>query len=472
MHVDHTMEPRQKLFISKVISLNNGSNRALLECALKEYVMLEGVDNFFHRPKAKPTPDRNRFANVSNSPKPEVGFVQKDIPVHGLKARRFTPEQEKAKEYIIEIDRKTWDTDYNRFQQACDDILYFVKTYGNREFNELRNSDNFKKAEARGRLIDDYIRVNPIKRADERHAAYQNIMDSVCNINPRHKALVETIMAIYECAEGITRTRVVPLVESSNRDYAVSQLKSDMDTVEMFISKHGVYPWDKFIKSRDFQDVYITSASKNPAIEKPEQPEPKVVDTVKDAYQSGSMNAMEAVDGPMKKLDKYLGKEQKDEIKDEKGYIDTNKKAFNYFKNPRIVEGSWAVHFTNDKAYPKIKKNGFSNGTLVLDHLAYTTTYEGGRGKDGWLFALPVGCSYLKHYDLGYGDCAFLIKSDGVVAKHVGEQDDELIFRNKDVIKKIPFRYDHDAREWVVEPDDGSEERFSTIGQVIEKFAT
>ena len=96
--------------------------------------------------------------------------------------------------------------------------------------------------------------------------------------------------------------------------------------------------------------------------------------------------------------------------------------------------------------------------------------YDGGRGKQGWQFALPVGCSYLKHYDLGYGDCAFLIKADGVIAKHVGEQDDELIFRDKDVIKKIPFRYDYDSKKWVVEPEDGKNEEFDTIGQVIEAY--
>lgn len=96
--------------------------------------------------------------------------------------------------------------------------------------------------------------------------------------------------------------------------------------------------------------------------------------------------------------------------------------------------------------------------------------YDGGRGKQGWLFALPVGCSYLKHYDLGYGDCAFLIKADGVIAKHIGEQDDELIFRDKDVIKKIPFRYDYATKKWVVEPDDGKNEEFETIGQVIEAY--
>ena len=297
-------------------------------------------------------------------------------------------------------------------------------------------------------------------------------MDSVCKISPRHRALVESILSIYDITEGVTRHRVIPLCESSNRDYAVSQLKSDMAMVEVFITRHGIYPWAKFLKSGEFRDAYVNSASRNPTEEKKAAVDPKMAETVRNAYSTGYCSAMEAVDGKMKKLNRYLGKKPESDIKDSNGYIDTTRKAFNYFKDAHIQEGAWAVHFTNEKAYPKIKKNGFANGTTVLDHLAYTTMYDGGRGKQGWLFALPVGCAYLKHYDLGYGDCAFLIKADGVIAKHVGEQDDELIFRDKDVIKKIPFRYDYGTKKWVVEPEDGKNEEFGTIGQVIEAYQT
>ena len=281
---------------------------------------------------------------------------------------------------------------------------------------------------------------------------------------------MESILSIYNITEGVTRTQVIPLCESSNRDYALSQLKNDMAMVEVFVTRHGIYPWEKFLKSGEFRDAYVNSGSKNPTEEKKPAVDPKVMATVRNAYSTGYGSAMEAVDGKMKQLNKYLGKKPDSDIKDSKGYIDTTRQAFNYLKDAHIQDGAWAVHFTNDKAYPKIKKNGFANGTTVLDHLAYTTMYDGGRGKQGWQFALPVGCSYLKHYDLGYGDCAFLIKADGVIAKHVGEQDDELIFRDKDVIKKIPFRYDYDSKKWVVEPEDGKNKAFETIGQVIEAY--
>lgn len=472
------MELRHRQFINSLVSLANESNRPLIECAIKEYVVLEGTGNFFNRAKAMASNLKNKissFANGSkqayaNTQKPQSQPQQSKESTSGLKHREFTPQQEKARQYLIDTDRKTWENDYNRFLQACDDITYFLKTYGNREFNLMRQTPDFKKAEKRGTLMDDYIRVNPQKIRDEHRSAYRNIMDSVCKISPQHRALVESILSIYDITEGVTRTQVIPLCESSNRDYALSQLKNDMAMVEVFVTRHGIYPWEKFLKSSEFRDAYVNSGSKNPTEEKKPVIDPKVLETVRNAYSSGYGSAMEAVDGKMKQLNKYLGKKPESDIKDSKGYIDTTRKAFNYFKDAHIQEGAWAVHFTNDKAYPKIKKNGFANGTTVLDHLAYTTMYDGGRGKQGWLFALPVGCSYLKHYDLGYGDCAFLIKADGVIAKHVGEQDDELIFRDKDVIKKIPFRYDYDTKKWVVEPEDGKNKAFETIGQVIEAY--
>ena len=430
------MELRHRQFINSLVSLANESNRPLIECAIKEYVVLEGTGNFFNRAKALAGNLKNKISSFANGSKQAYANTQKPQPqqskesTSGLKHREFTPQQERARQYLIDTDRKTWENDYNRFLQACDDITYFLKTYGNREFNKMRQTPDFKKAEKRGTLMDDYIRVNPQKIRDEHRTAYRNIMDSVCKISPRHRALVESILSIYDITEGVTRTQVIPLCESSNRDYALSQLKNDMAMVEVFVTRHGIYPWEKFLKSGEFRDAYVNSGSKNPTEEKKPVVDPKVMATVRNAYSTGYGSAMEAVDGKMKQLNKYLGKKPDSDIKDSKGYIDTTRKAFNYFKDAHIQEGAWAVHFTNKKAYPKIKKNGFANGTTVLDHLAYTTMYDGGRDKQGWLFALPVGCSYLKHYDLGYGDSACLCKADGVIAKHVGEQDDELIFHD------------------------------------------
>lgn len=470
------MEQRHRQFLHYLVEMTDPETRPLIECAIKEYVIIEGPGNFFNRAKALAGNLKNKISTLASQSKqktPNSAYREQQQPTKAtLKHREFTPEQEKARQYLINLDKSTWDHDYERFQLACDDILYFLKNYGNREFNQLRQTDDFKKAEKRGNLLDDYIRINPQKLKDERHEAYRNIMDAIGKISPEKKALIESIMSIYYITEGVTRTKVIPVFESSNRDYMVSQLKNDMAAVEVFVTKHGIYPWKKFLNDREFRDAYMNSAKLNPDDNAKDSIDPKLVNTVRDSFSSGYGAAMEANDAGTDKLEKYLNRKPESDIKDKDGYIDTTKKAFNYFENARKVEGEWAVHFTNEEVYEKIKKNGFSHGTSVLDHLAYTSHFPDGRTRNGWLFAVPVDTAFLKHYDMRYGDYAFLIKTDGVLTKHVGERDMELLFRRKDVIETIPFYFDKETKKWTTDFGGEQEDKsFSTIGKLVDKYA-
>ena len=186
---------------------------------------------------------------------------------------------------------------------------------------------------------------------------------------------------------------------------------------------------------------------------------------------AGYRAILEAQDGDLAKLTAYLNRNPDEDILDENGYLTTTKKAYNYFLNARKVHDHWAVHFTSEEVYPKIKRDGFSHGTTVLDHLAYTSQYEGGRSRNGWLFALPVDTAYLKHYDMAYGDCAFLIKSDGVIARHIGERDVEMLYRRSDVKETIPFRFERDSKKWVVEIDGEKPKKYDTIGEIVDEYA-
>lgn len=186
---------------------------------------------------------------------------------------------------------------------------------------------------------------------------------------------------------------------------------------------------------------------------------------------AGYRAILEAQDGDLAKLTAYLNRKPDEDILDENGYLTTTKKAYNYFLNARTVHDQWAVHFTSEEVYPKIKRDGFSHGTTVLDHLAYTSQYEGGRSRNGWLFALPVDTAYLKHYDMAYGDCAFLIKSDGVIARHIGERDVEMLYRRSDVKETIPFRFERDSKKWVVEIDGEKPKKYDTIGEIVDEYA-
>lgn len=175
----------------------------------------------------------------------------------------------------------------------------------------------------------------------------------------------------------------------------------------------------------------------------------------------------EAIDDNMVKLVEYLNQPADTPIHNSYGVLMTGRKAFNYFENASIKEGVWGVHFTNLEAFYYILEEGFSHGTVNLDQLAYTGNYEGGRGNDGWLFALPVDSKYVKSYDMGYGDYGFLIKTDCVLVDHLGDGDREMLFRGKDVSTMIPFMYDEDAEVWKTN-DDGAE--YGSLEELIAKY--
>lgn len=175
----------------------------------------------------------------------------------------------------------------------------------------------------------------------------------------------------------------------------------------------------------------------------------------------------EAIDDEMVKLVEYLNQPANTPIHTSFGVLMTGCKAFNYFENASIKEGMWGVHFTNLEAFYYIKDDGFSNGTTNLDQLAYTGNYEGGRGKNGWFFALPLDSKYLKSYDMGYGDYGFLIKTDCVLVDHLGDADTEMLFRGSDVIEMIPFYYDDESDRWI-SYSDGAE--YGSLEELIAKY--
>ena len=151
----------------------------------------------------------------------------------------------------------------------------------------------------------------------------------------------------------------------------------------------------------------------------------------------------------------YLSQEPTDDIYDNgiygKGYINTNYKAYNYFEPKSIVHNVWAIHYTNVEGLEGIQKRGFRIGVSDNDALAYSREYYNNEPprKSGWNFALPIDNKYLGE-DLGYGDCGFVIKTDGVRAYHKGDHDDEIMFKGCMVKKKYPFVYDEDYDCWIL----------------------
>jgi hypothetical protein len=151
----------------------------------------------------------------------------------------------------------------------------------------------------------------------------------------------------------------------------------------------------------------------------------------------------------------YLSQDSTDDIYDGnvngKHYININYKAYNYFEPKGIVHDIWAIHYTNLEGYEGIQKRGFRIGVQDYDALAYSNHYYNNEmpRKSGWNFALPIDNEYIGD-DLGYGDCGFIIKTDGVRAYHKGDHDDEIIFKGCMVKKKYPFVYDEDYKCWIL----------------------
>lgn len=168
------------------------------------------------------------------------------------------------------------------------------------------------------------------------------------------------------------------------------------------------------------------------------------------------------------KLVKYLNQPATYNVK-ASSRTNLSKPAYNYFTDAREVNGVWAVHFTTVEAFEDIQVSGFKNGTRTLDNLAYSTEYsDSKRGKLGWLFALPLDCPYLDNYDLGYGECGFLIKTNGVRARHIGDGDDEILFRGRDVLEKIPIIFDEDYDRWVAYLTDGKKLQNRSLKKLIQ----
>lgn len=157
-------------------------------------------------------------------------------------------------------------------------------------------------------------------------------------------------------------------------------------------------------------------------------------------------------DNELQELLNYLSTPADTEIRPG-GMVNRNARAYNYFEPKGIVQDAWAIHFTYAEVFEDIMSDGFAHGCTDLDRLAYSDSKFDSEGNAdteknyGWCFALPIDNAY-KGDDLGYGDCCFLIKTDGVRAYHKIDGDDEIIFKEKYVKEKIPFVYEEDYSGW------------------------
>ena len=161
------------------------------------------------------------------------------------------------------------------------------------------------------------------------------------------------------------------------------------------------------------------------------------------------------IDNKLRELFDYLS--QKSEV-DVIGKIKLNngneafrQKAYNYFEPKAILHDVWVIHFTNLEGFEDIPENGFKYGESDIEKLAYTEGNGWKENKGEYGFALLLDDPYIDNYDLGYGDCALIFKTDGVLAYHKIDRDDELIFINSNIKSNYyQLIFDDDEGIWYI----------------------
>lgn len=120
------------------------------------------------------------------------------------------------------------------------------------------------------------------------------------------------------------------------------------------------------------------------------------------------------------------------------------------FHNPTIVHNIWSIHFTTDKGYNGILKDGFCLGRKNLDELS-DLQYNSDvcEINNGWNFAYPIDNKRIAS-DIPYGEFGFLLKLDGVRAYHNDDFTDEIIFKQRHIKRLIPFKYIANCGTWCI----------------------
>jgi hypothetical protein len=115
-----------------------------------------------------------------------------------------------------------------------------------------------------------------------------------------------------------------------------------------------------------------------------------------------------------------------------------------------LVKNEWCIHFTS-AAY-NIAREGFSGGTPEIDDLAYT-----GAGMQkhyaGYDFAFLIHDGNVNFNN--YGDEAVIFRASGVLARHYGDEQDQVIFWGPSVKEIIPIKKGEYSRDWEIEGLDG-----------------
>ena len=108
----------------------------------------------------------------------------------------------------------------------------------------------------------------------------------------------------------------------------------------------------------------------------------------------------------------------------------------------RIVKNEWCIHFT--EYADDISKEGFTSGTEDISRLAFTGAGQQ-KPSAGYDFAFLIDDRNVDFND--YGTKAVIFRTSGVLVRHYGDEQDQVIFWGPNVKSFIPVENDGD---WIV----------------------
>ena len=115
----------------------------------------------------------------------------------------------------------------------------------------------------------------------------------------------------------------------------------------------------------------------------------------------------------------------------------------------RDVKNEWLVHFSDNAWH--IATEGFKYATDEIENLSFSNAGSINKPSEGFNFAFSADDKDgLGEGDM-YGKDAVMFRASGIEARHYGDEQDQVMFWNKDAKDIVYLQHDRASNEWLVE---------------------
>lgn len=224
-----------------------------LKCIAKCYIvnegLMDGVKSFYHKAKDFVTADP----------------AKEDIQQPAASVQKLSDTDRR----LLAEDRSTFSQDFQGFKTHLNELLTYIRKYGDNELVQFVMSPEFKRAEKRGRYIDNISRNAPRTESLETANAFIDSMYSMMGMLPQYEGIIKETLKSYIAVESTlgdpvttvidptwtTLTEMVHTADWENeKKVDTNRLYSEtLPGITAFIFKHGYYAWDAFTKSTAYR---------------------------------------------------------------------------------------------------------------------------------------------------------------------------------------------------------------------------